>query len=407
MKLIIYSLNYYPELTGIGKYNGEFADELVRNDIDTHIITAPPYYPEWKVHPEYKNSYMTKKVSKKLTVHRCPLYVPKSVTTLKRLLHLASFALSSAFTLFRLIKLKPDVLFIVQPTLFCVPAALIYCKFTGARSVLHVQDFEVDAMFGLGLKKSNKLKTFVTHIESWLTKKFDVVSTISNSMLNKAEQKGVKPEKLFLFPNWADTESIKPEISGEQLRSAWGFALSDYLVLYSGNIGAKQGLEVVLDAAENLVDKPFVKFLIIGNGVNRDSLQAEAVKRGLDNIFFKPLQPWKLMPEVLAAANLHLVVQKSGVADAVLPSKLTNILAAGGNALVTAGEGTELYTIAQKYPGIYKCVEPENTTKFTQELITLVNENRMAINNVARKYAIDNLNIKAVVTDFISHTCDK
>ncbi|MCP4443041.1 MAG: colanic acid biosynthesis glycosyltransferase WcaI, partial [Aureispira sp.] len=147
MKLLLYSINYSPELTGIGKCNGDMVAEISAHNVETHVITAPPYYPEWKLHKGFKNWWSTEQAGG-VTVYRCPLYIPKFPTAFKRILHLISFAKSSGFRLFSLFKLKPDVVFLVQPTLFCAPAALIYCKLTGAKSILHIQDFEVDAMFG-------------------------------------------------------------------------------------------------------------------------------------------------------------------------------------------------------------------------------------------------------------------
>jgi len=358
MKLLLYSINYAPELTGIGKYNGELAPDLVARGITTDVITAPPYYPEWAVHAGYKNRYSATLTEDCVKVYRCPLYVPAEVTTLKRLLHLASFALTSGLRLFSLWRTKPDVLFVVQPTLFCAPVVLLFCKLTGAKSVMHIQDFEVDAMFGLGMGGCGRLSRLVKTAERWLLKRFDVVSSISYSMLDNAVAKGVSPDKLIFFPNWSDTGFVTPDVDGSELRTRWGYTPDDKVVLYSGNIGHKQGLDIVLDAAESFKYRPEVKFLIIGNGSYSETLQGLARERVLSNVSFKPLQAWEDVPKILAMADVHLVVQKRGAADAVLPSKLTNILSAGGYALVTAESNTELGKIAEKYPEIYACVEP-------------------------------------------------
>ncbi|MEY8214624.1 MAG: colanic acid biosynthesis glycosyltransferase WcaI, partial [Colwellia sp.] len=98
MKFLLYSINYAPELTGIGKYNGELVPALAQRDIETYVLTAPPYYPEWQVHDGYKNSWGSRQLGG-ASIYRCPLYVPKKVSTIKRLIHLSSFALSSALRL--------------------------------------------------------------------------------------------------------------------------------------------------------------------------------------------------------------------------------------------------------------------------------------------------------------------
>jgi len=373
---------------------------LTTSKMDAYVLTAPPYYPEWQRHEGFENRYTTT-IKDGVSLYRCPLYVPKKITTFKRLLHLCSFALSSAFRLFSLVRLKPSVVFLVQPTLFCAPATLLYCKITGANSIMHIQDFEVDAMLGLGLSRGGRLKRFATGIESWLLKKFDVVSSISFSMLENARAKGVDEKKLLFFPNWADTNFVTPDVSGDAIRAEWGFTQNDKVVLYSGNIGQKQGLEIILEAADTFKANELIKFIIIGNGVYREKLQQMALERGLTNVQFKQLQPWELVPQILAMADVHLVVQKRGAADAVLPSKLTNILSVGGHALVTADTDTELGKIAQKYPGIYQCVEPENTNAFIEGLEYCLGLDTKSCNAIAREYAVDNLSKERVISRFV------
>lgn len=411
MKFLIYSINYEPELTGIGKYNGELASALNGRGVSVYVVTAVPYYPEWRRHEGYCNRW-SKAENGKTVIYRCPLYVPTKVTTLRRLLHLVSFAFTSGLRLLTLLRLKPDVLFLVQPTLFCAPVALLYSKLTGAKVVLHIQDFEVDAMFGLDMtsfgggtsrsKSQGVFRRLVRRCESWLMNRFDQVSSISYSMLDNAKNKGVERNKLLFFPNWSDTDFVTPEVDGSQLRCRWGYNSDEKIVLYSGNVGNKQGLEVVLDAAKVLSSSVEVKFLIIGNGAYGKKLQQLAVKMELTNLAFKSLQPWEDVPQILAMADIHLVVQKRGAADAVLPSKLTNILSAGGHALVTAEPDTELGKISTMWPGIYVLVDPENTEDFIDALKKYLEKDTTKSNMVARKYACEFLNKDKVIDQFIA-----
>ncbi|NRA79516.1 MAG: WcaI family glycosyltransferase [Pseudoalteromonas sp.] len=403
MKLWLLSLNYSPELTGIGKYNGEMAERLQKSGVEVGSIVAPPYYPEWRVKQQYK-SYLYKNESVNgVSVTRCPLYVPSKVTTIKRLLHLSTFAVSSSVALLsKLIKNKPDVIFLVQPTLFCAPATLLFSKIFGIKTVMHIQDFEVDAMFGLGMVSEGKVARIVRRTESWLMKKFDVVSSISYSMLENAERKGVDKSKLLFFPNWADTSFVTPETDGSALRKKWGFTEKDKIVLYAGNIGQKQGLEIVIEAAKSIEDEKSVKFVFVGAGAYVDTLKELANAANLENVYFKPLQDWENVPAMLSMADVHLVVQKKGAADAVLPSKLTNILSAGGHALVTAEAPTELGKIEQANPDIYTRVEPENTKDFIAGLKKVLAKDTSKSNVIARNYALKNLDINNIIERFVS-----
>lgn len=155
MKILVYGINYSPELTGIGKYTGEMVEWMASQGHDVRVITAPPYYPEWKVGERY-SSWRYRCEEGAATVWRCPLYVPKQPSTLKRLIHLGSFALSSFFPLMAQRRWKPDRIIGVVPTLFCTPGMRLLGKLSGARTLLHIQDYEVDAMLGLGMAGKGK-----------------------------------------------------------------------------------------------------------------------------------------------------------------------------------------------------------------------------------------------------------
>ncbi|HBQ8522883.1 TPA: WcaI family glycosyltransferase, partial [Klebsiella pneumoniae] len=252
MKILIYGINFSPELTGIGKYTGEMADWFAEQGHDVRVITAPPYYPEWQVHAGFRNGWFSTEQHKNMRVYRCPLYVPAKVSTLKRLLHLASFSFSSFFPLLAQIGWKPDLIICVAPSLFCAPGALLFSKLTGCQSVLHIQDFEVDAMLGLGMAKTGIAARLAAAFERWCLRSFRYVSTISHSMLARAETKGVKPENLLLFPNWSEVErftEVDPAVV-RQLSQKFEIPPDHKVVLYSGNIGEKQGLEIVIEAAK-------------------------------------------------------------------------------------------------------------------------------------------------------------
>jgi colanic acid biosynthesis glycosyl transferase WcaI len=420
MKVLLYSLNYSPELTGIGKYNGEMSRWLVNNDVDVQMVVAKPYYPEWKVHIDYSSFGYQASIEDGVPVVRCPLYVPERPSAFKRIIHLASFALSSMLILFKkmlLKKTRPDVIFVVKPTLFITPIALLLAKIVGAKTVLHIQDYEVDAMLGLGMAgKSLIIPRIAYGIESWLMRRFDVVSTISYSMMEKAKKKGVLAEKVMFFPNWADTEFVTPNIDSSAIRAAWGFTKADKVVLYAGNMGAKQGLEMVLEAAAQYQSQSgfefhsesldSVKFVFVGAGAHVDKLKQQAVDMNLKNVIFKPLQAWEDVPTMLAMADVHLVIQKKGAADAVLPSKLTNILSAGGNAVVTAEKETELGQLTLKFPGIYTLAEPESLPAFIQALNAELghkDKNGSGYNRIARGYAEQHLNKDAILSEFLDN----
>ena len=330
--------------------------------------------------------------------------MPKQPSTLKRLLHLGSFAVSSFFPLMAQRRWKPDRIIGVVPTLFCTPGMRLLAKLSGARTLLHIQDYEVDAMLGLGMagnSRGGKVATLASAFERSGLHNVDYVSTISRSMMNKAQEKGVAEEKVIFFPNWSEVARFRDVTADDAraLRQKLGVPEGKKIILYSGNIGEKQGLESVIDAADGLSAQPWL-FVIVGQGGGKARLENRVRERGLENVKFFPLQSYDALPALLKMADCHLVVQKRGAADAVLPSKLTNILAVGGNAVITAEPDTELGQLCEDHPGIAVCVEPESVSALvagiTQALIM------PDINTVARDYAERTLEKDRVLSQFIA-----
>ena len=158
MKILLYGINYSPEMTGIGKYSGEFAQWCAEHRYDIRVVTAPAYYPDWKVAPEFSVYKYRKRVEENMSVIRCPLYVPHQPTPFRRIIHLLSFAVTSSIALFTNFRWKPDLVVQVAPTLFCSISTLLFSRLTRAQNVLHIQDYEIDAMFGLSMAGGRRFR---------------------------------------------------------------------------------------------------------------------------------------------------------------------------------------------------------------------------------------------------------
>lgn len=400
MKILLYGINYSPELTGIGKYSGEMARWLAQQGHEVRVVTAPPYYPDWQVWQGFSSWRFDKREEEGVTVIRCPLYVPPRPSALKRMLHLASFSLSSSVAVLAQLRWKPELVILVVPTLFCAPQALLLAKLSGAKSVLHIQDYEVDALFGLGIANGGALRRFAFAAERVILRAFDRVSTISSGMLQCARQKGVDAERLRFFPNWSETARFQNVPRAPALLARLGVDGDKRVLLYSGNIGEKQGLETVVAAAERLQDRSDLVFLIVGEGAGKARLLELVQRKGLANVLFAPLQPYEDLPALLACADCHLVIQKRGAADAVLPSKLTNILAVGGNAVITADPDTSLGLLCSEHPGIAALVEPESVDALLEGIECALG--MPARNSIATGYAREFLDKDQILSRFLA-----
>lgn len=401
MKILIYGINFNPELTGIGKYTGEMVDWLAAQNNECRVITAPPYYPAWKIGKGYSSCHYKKENKKNHIVYRCPLWVPRAPKTISRLVHLLSFSFSSFPVLFKQITWKPDIIICIAPSFFCAPQAVLFSKLTRSKSWLHFQDFEICAMFETGMMSSfKKLNTFAHSIQSFITRRFDIVSTISHTMVQSANKKRVSFSPVTLFPNWVDINFIRPDANRQTYRKKWKINDDCKIILYSGNIGKKQSLELLVEAAVLLKHRNDIKFIIVGNGAFKKDLQQQASEKSLQNIFFKQLQPYELLPDLLKCADIHLILQKKGTKDSFLPSKLTSILSVGGHSIITAEKGTELYHIVKSNPGIATVIPPEKPEILASEIVGLLQKDTSKYNAPARKYAEQKLEKDAVLSNF-------
>lgn len=339
--VLIYGINYSPEPIGVGRYTGELGSFLISQGVGVDVVTAIPHYPGWRVRGGYSNRYKSEALDG-VQIVRCPLFLKKEMKGIWRLLAPLSFAITSApVAIWKIFSLRPAAILCVEPTLFSAPIALLCAKLIGARTILHVQDLEIDAAFAVGHLRCGICEKVAWFSERLILKSFDSVVTISSRMRDRLHEKGVRKDRLHLVRNWVDTKHIKPLGGRSRFRDELGLADNDFVVLYSGNIGPKQALHLILEAALLLTSRKDIVFVIAGEGPEKQSLM-EAY-RHLSNVRFIPLQPEERLCELLNFADVHVLPQLAGTADLVLPSKLGGMLASGKPCIVMADTGTELY----------------------------------------------------------------
>jgi colanic acid biosynthesis glycosyl transferase WcaI len=387
MRILLYGLNFAPELIGVGKYTGEFAEWLVSRGHELCVVTAPPYYPQWRIQKGYSSYRYTKEPGKNLNIHRCPLWVPQYHSAIKRILHLSSFALSSLpVVVWQAFRFRPVLVIVIAPTILCAPGGIIAAHFVKAKAWLHFQDLEIDAAFGISLLRGGVLRSVVRKCERWILGQFDRISGITEQMNQRLVSKGCDPGKIIVFPNWVDTSTVHPIEEKEKIRAEFHLQKDAFIVMYSGNLGAKQGLHVLVETARLLSDYPKIHFVIAGDGVYRETLQH--LTSGLRNMTFLPLQPVDRFTAFLNTADIHIVAQLSGIADSVMPSKLLGILASGGAVVAIVQEETGLARIIEESGGII--ASPENPVSIRNILVAISrDENRLNEMKIqARGYSV-------------------
>jgi colanic acid biosynthesis glycosyl transferase WcaI len=340
-RVLIYGINYAPEPTGVGRYTGEIGSYLAQQGLEVEVVAATPHYPGWAVQSGYRNRFSVERLDR-VRVTRCPLLLAKEMRGVWRALAPLTFALTSApIAIWRIFSTRPDVVLCIEPTMFSAPAALLAAKIVGARTVLHVQDMEIDAAFAVGHLRGSIFRKIANFFECVVLRSFDRVVTISNRMQGGLRSKGVLLERLNLVRNWVDLEKIKPLNRVSSYRKELGLSDRSFVALYAGNIGAKQALPLVLEAAERLAAESNLIFVVVGNGPEKKQLMTRYGY--LPNVRFLPVQPEERLCELLNLANVHLLPQDGGTVDIVFPSKLGGMLASGKPCIVMADPGTELF----------------------------------------------------------------
>ena len=383
-KVLVFSLNYSPELTGVGKYSAEMAEWLGVHGFQVRVVTGWPYYPGWRVFDGFSGWRYRKEVLAGVEVWRCPLWVPKHPTAARRILHLGSFCLFSIPVMIRHLFWRADVVFAIAPTLLGAPLAMVLAKLSRAKAWLHVQDFEIDVAYGLGLFESRVGKRILYALERLLMLGFDKISSITPPMLVRLSDKGIPLERQFLFPNWVDIDVIRPACDISPLRKELGIASEQKVVLYAGNFGEKQGLEVVVEAARHLSDRSDIVFTLAGAGPARSRI--EELARHLPNVRWLPLQPVERLNDLLNLADIHVLPQRADAADLVMPSKLTGMLASGRPVLATAAPGTQLARVVEL---VGRVVAPEDAPAMADAIRCLCDNphERRRLGEAARRYS--------------------
>ncbi len=352
MRIIVWGINYAPEPTGIGPFNTGLAEWLAAQGHEVEMVTTFPYYPEWRKRTQDRGRLFRTERAGGVTVRRCWHFVPARVTALRRILHEASFLLTSGLRVLTL--RRADVVVAVSPPLALAVPVWLVTRIWRRAYVFHVQDLQPDAAVGLGMLRPGRFTRMLYALERFAYRRAALVSGISDGMLAAFAAKGVSESRRAYFPNWvADVLPGAPTAEAQAVaRSAFGrrhdIPPGAFLLVYSGNVGMKQGLAVLLDAAA--VAAPGARelsWVVVGDGAGKAALEralAECgpAERGVAAVRLLPLQPEDLFAEMLIAADVCVITQQKGSGQYFFPSKLLTALGQAKPVLAVADGGSEL-----------------------------------------------------------------
>jgi colanic acid biosynthesis glycosyl transferase WcaI len=345
MRVLVWGINYAPEITGIAPHNVALCEFLRERGEEVEMVTTFSYYPVWRKRAEDRYRLFRTDHINGVPVHRCWHFVPARVSAWKRIVHEATFVFTSTLRILSLN--RPDVYVIASPPLLLGVAAWIVATLKGVPFIFHVQDLQPDAAVGLGMLRAGWFTRALYWLESFAYEHATRVSGISEEILDAFRRKRVPEEKLILFPNAVvlPAESEIPAPGG--FRAKHNFTSEEFLAIYAGNLGIKQGLDLLFDAAELLRTEKNIRIIIAGDGAARESLEKDARARKLDNVAMLPLQFGQDYQELLVDADVSLITQQSGSGNAFFPSKL----------LVTLAHKSPVVTVADEESALAKAVK--------------------------------------------------
>lgn len=338
MKINFWGINYFPDALGIAVYNTQMCEYLEAAGHTVWMTTGFPYYPSWKCTDREITRTDT---VRGVTVYRNWMYVPATLNFYTRVLHELSFVMISFIR--QLFLQRADVYVVVSPPLLLGVAALLISRLKRAPFVFHIQDLQPDAAAGLGMIRQRWLISVLQSIALFIYHHADLVTVISKPMKDVLVEKGVPAQKIKVVPNSIDTN----QIVFRQRKGAWKKKYlvehSVPVVSYCGNLGVKQGLEAVIDAARALAGQHPVKLVICGDGSQKKVLAQIIERENLSNVMLLDVLDQEDYGNLLADSDFCLVTLRSGTGAAFLPSKLLATLASGRPVISNADPGSALH----------------------------------------------------------------
>jgi putative colanic acid biosynthesis glycosyltransferase WcaI len=322
-RILFVAIYYWPELSGNAPYTSLLAEHLAERGHDVTVLTGMPHYPEGRIQRAYRGRLGWSEEHRGVEVRRRAHYVPGRQTALRRAAYEASFLLTGSF--FRA-RPRPDIIVGVSPCLSGAALAAEYAFRTRRPFGLILQDLMGRAAEQSGISGGRTVARATAAAEGWIARRASSVAVVAPDFVAYLLDRGVRSDRIVHLPNW--THIAEPRGDRAATRRRLGWADHETIVLHAGNMGLKQGLEQVVDAAKSAGPRAAgVRFVLMGDGNQRSELERRAA--GLSNVDFRPFEPPETFPDTLAAADILLLSERPSVRDMSLPSKVTSYLAAG------------------------------------------------------------------------------
>jgi len=344
MRILFVTQFYWPEVRTAPLNLASLAEDLAGRGHEVTVMTAFPNHPFGRFYDGYRPHLRRWEWLRGVRVLRLPLVPDHSLSAFRRAVNYGSFALSAvSLGSFLLRRLQVDVIFAYLPPLSIGFPAARQGRKKRAPIVFWMTDLWPENLLAAGARIGPRLLKAISRLEDWVYRKASLICVNSPGYIDNLAEKGVKREKIRLLTDWADENLFFPVPYDRGLAEEWNLA-GKFTVMYGGNLGKVQGLEVIIEAARLLSDMPDIRFVLVGDGSELARLQAMAADIGLTNLQFIPRQEPADIHRFYGLADVLLVhLEKRAIFKMQIPSKIMAYLACGRPVLCAVeGEAARL-----------------------------------------------------------------
>lgn len=368
MRILILTQYFPPEVGAPQNRLYELAVRLQKKGAEITVLTAMPNYPQMEIHADYKGKFYTCEEMNGLKVHRSWIYVSKSKGILKRLLNYFSFVKTATWIgMFKLGKF--DYILCESPPLFLGLTAYFLKLIKRSKLIFNVSDLWPESAEKLGIVTNKFFLWNAKKLEEFMYRKSYFITGQTQGICKNIQSR-FPDKKVYWLPNGVDLAYYDVNTVESDWRKKNNFASSDFLLLYAGIIGHAQGLEVILQAANQLKNESHVKFILLGSGPEKEKLIALKNELTLTNVLFFDAVSKKEMPAIVSAIDVAVIpLKKIDLFKGAIPSKIFENLAMKKPILLgVEGEAKELF-IDEGKCGL--AFEPENADDLKNKTIEL------------------------------------
>ena len=401
MNILVLSINYAPEPTGFAPHVAYLCEHLADKGHSVKVITGFPFAPHWSRYKQYRRKFYMRERIKNVEAQRLTHFIPRKPSKMiQRLLMESSFSLIAALILLGGKNFQTDIIIYVgaQPRVAMIARLVAWWK--GVPYAVVINDLAAQAAVDVGTVRVKWLAKILETFEYAAYRCASGAIVLCSSFKEALEAHQYPASRVRVIPSPVDLDMIRPVNDGHAFREALGLKSFDFVVLYSGSMGIKQGLTNVIEAALLLRDEnPTVKWVLVGDGELKPMIEKKINEYDLlDHVRLLPLQPESQMSAMFSAANVLLLNQLSKVEDTVIPSKLLTYMAAGRPVLAAVNLKSQGAIVLRKAGGglIISPEDPKAMAEAVKRLMT-DQETLESMGKTNREYAEKNFDRHKIV----------